>query len=314
MSHPRFPLVFMDRPWQLSMGLNKLEPGDWIDIDRHYAHELALKQDLLASRREDVLVQDAHAEAAARELLALLIDHLARFHRDRFEAVPQGVRVRSTGREVRRDAPEPLVEAGLLVQEDFVLLAKDASGSYVLEAAFLCFPMRWRLKDKFLQPMRAIHQPVPGYAAKLGNPVDRFFASVTPERPVWRANWSFTDDPTLFQPDTRQKPMALDARTLGASLHLRVEKQTLRRLPASQFVAFGVHSYVCSLDEIAAVPGAPAALAARLREMAEPMLRYKNLLAILPLVLPWLDERAAREAAAGLEGRGGAVEAATMVG
>lgn len=289
-----FPLVFMKGPWQMAMGLSALDPAAWIHVDEpHFEAELALKRDLLATRAEDVLHEDPAAEPAARELLAMLLRHLPLHHPDRFSANPDGLTVVATGQPVRFDDPQPLRAAGLLVQEDFLLLSKDETGSYRLDSAFVAFPMRWSLAAKLGRPMQAIHTPVPGYQDRLGSTVDRMFSNITPERPVWRSNWSLTDDPTLFQPGTRTKKMAPVLEELGDAMHLRVERQTLRRLPQSHFVVFAVHTYVCRLGEAVATPGVADALAARLREMPEGNLRYKNLLEIRPLLLTWLDARSA---------------------
>ncbi len=273
----RLPLVFMDGPWRMGMGLRALEPGDWLWRDARHAAETAERRRLVATDRDTVLAMPSGTEAAARELLAAVCSDLATYHG------------------AAADWPEtadPLVELAGLVQEDFCLLARGGDSQYVLRAGVLCFPLHWRLADKLGLPLRAIHAPVPGFADRLGDPVDRLLRALTPERPVWRANWSFTERPDLHQPGRRRYDPLLDSANAGQRLWLRIERQTLRRLPATGFVVFGIRSLVRPLAEIAAEPGVAAALAARLREMEPGMAVYKGIPPMRQPLLAWLDRTA----------------------
>ena len=287
----QFPMVFLDGPWRLAMGLNRLAAADWLVFDADAPSEIALKRRLLADRPGDVLALLPEASAAAGELLRLLIAHLPAHHPEHFAAEGTGLIVRSTGERVAADAPQPLRAAGLLVQEDLCLLAADGGTSYALKGASLSFPSRWRLAEKLGRPMGAIHAPVPEFAQRLSAPADRFMAALEPGRLVWRANWSLTDVPDLFQPDTRSKRIVLAEEDAGDRLWLRVERQTLRRLAQSRYIVFTIRTFVRPLTEAVREPGVAAALAARLREMPEPMLRYKNLAELRRPLLVWLEAR-----------------------
>lgn len=287
-----FPMTFMDGPWKMAMGLHRLDPAEWLVADGEEAGELALKRRLLAERRDEVLALLPEGEAAAAELLELLARHLAEHRPAHFALEGGSLVVRESGERVRLDAPDPLARAGLLVQEDLCLMARRRDGSYALAGASLCFPMRWRLAEKLGRPMAGIHAPVPGFAERLAGPADRFLGTLEPDRPVWRANWSLTDDPELFQPDTRTRRVEVAQDEAGRKLWLRVERQTLRRLPRSRLVVFTIRTFRRRLDEAAGQPQVAASLAARIREMPEPMLRYKNVLALREPLLHWLDERA----------------------
>jgi dimethylamine monooxygenase subunit A len=290
------PLVFLQGPWRLAMGLNALDPADWLCFDEEWGREIGLKRSLLAERQGDVHALLPEGEAAAQELLELLFEHLPRYHPDRFTAADGGLHVIEEDRRVALADADPLKQAGLLVQEDLCLLAPDQEGSYRLVGASLCFPMRWRLAEKLGQPMAAIHTPVPGFAERLGRPVDRYFSALDPARPVWRANWSVTDDPELFQPHGRTKAIAIRREEVGQRLWLRVERQTLRRLPRTRLVLFTIRTFVRRLERIAADPALATALAARIAEMPDAMLRYKNMLDIREPLTAWLAEVAAVDA------------------
>ncbi|MDX6750241.1 DUF3445 domain-containing protein [Geminicoccaceae bacterium 1502E] len=289
-------MSFLDGPWRMAMGLRRLDPAEWLVADGQEAAELAEKRRLYAERPDEVLALLPEGQDGAAELLRLLAAHLAERRSAGFALEDEVLVVRASGERVPLDAPDPLARAGLLVQEDLCLMARQRGGGYALVGASLCFPMRWRLADKVGRAMAGIHEPVPGFAERLGGPADRFFAALEPDRPVWRANWSLTDDPRLFQPDTRTRPMALGEADAGQDLWLRVERQTLRRLPQSGQVVFTIRTFRQRLEEAAGEPQVAAALAARIREMPEPMLRYKNLLGVRETLLRWLDRRAVASA------------------
>lgn len=265
----RLPLVFLDGPWKLAMGLNALESDDWLWRDAGFAAETAERGRLLAEHRNEVLAELPGAAGAVAELVAMV--------RAFFALAP---------------AAGMLADLARLAQEDFCLLQKQADGQYALTAAILCFPAHWRLGEKLGRPLREIHAPVPGFAARLAGPVDRFLANLAVERPVWRANWSVVEDPALFHPHARVPRADLTPEQAGEQLWLRVERQTLRRLPETGAVVFTIRTLVRPLVEIAAMPGVAGAMAARLRELEPGMAGYKGLPGFREPLLAWLDGRA----------------------
>ncbi|MFP4269183.1 MAG: heme-dependent oxidative N-demethylase family protein [Alphaproteobacteria bacterium] len=270
------PRVFEKGPYRLEMGLARLAPSEWLWVSEHHADELAHKRRLLAAGA-DIARRLPEGEAAIAETAALVDAYLATHHPD-------------LGLPAEAD---PLLRVGLSVQEDFCWLQASPEG-YRLVAAFVAFPARWRLADKIGRPLGAIHAPVPGFAERLLAPTERIFESLAVDRPVQRANWSLVDDPDLHQPAAkdRWRRVELDPEDAGARLHLRVERQTLRRLPTTGAVLFTIHTLMAPLAEIAAAPTAAAALRARLREMPAAMRDYKNLATAHTALDTWLARRA----------------------
>jgi dimethylamine monooxygenase subunit A len=286
---------FLDGPWRLAMGIKALDLAEWIEIDERFSAQLALRKQLLDEQQSAVLAALPESRPGQRELLELLLEHLPRRFPEHYRR--QGGQIENL---ITRERfalaawdEAPLELAGRLVQEDLCLMQRGEAG-YRLVAAVLCFPAHWRLSDKLGRPLQAIHGPVPGFGERLAGPVDRFFASIQVARPVWRVNWSLVDQPTLFlPPEHRGHPKPVSAERAGEQLWLRVERQTLRRLPRSSDVAFGIRTHVEPLADAIDSPHAARALAARIREMPEPMARYKSILPIRAPLLAWLDRRAA---------------------
>jgi hypothetical protein len=277
------------------MGLRPLELQDWIEPDEHMAVELATKERLLRDRHHEVFAVLPEATESAAEVLALLAAHLpARFPRlyRREGALLTNLVTQQTW-DLAQPALHPLDLAGRLVQEDLCLMAHEAACDvYCLVGASLCFPTRWRLADKMGQPLTAIHAPVPDYADQLASTMDRFFARLKPDKPVWRLNWSLVDDPTLFQPTghgRRERNPAITADNAGEKLWLRMERQTLRRLPCTHAILFTIRVHVRPLHHLARHPERAALFAATLRALPEPLRLYKSLPPFFAAVLTWLD-------------------------
>ena len=273
------PLVFMTGPARPGMGLHALDLDDWLWPDEDRQAEVGLRRELLSERLDEVHAMLPGSAPAAAETLALVAHWLRR-------------RAPLLLDETVLGDPLPLRAAGRLVQEDLCVMERDADGAYRLTAAVLCFPAHWRLREKLGRPLDAIHAQVPGFARHLAPPVARVLAGLTVERPVWRANWSVVESPTLFHPHERPRLADLTAENAGARLWLRVERQTLRRLPCSSAVLFTIRTLVRRLDEVATAPVA-AAMAAWLRSMEPGLAAYKGMPRIGEALLGWLDRRAA---------------------
>jgi hypothetical protein len=292
---------FLDGPWRLAMGLRALDPAEWIEIDDSFAAELALRRGLLERRHGEVCAALPESLAGQSEVQDLLLDHLpARFPAHYRRADGTIANLGSGERfAVAEWAGTPLELAGRLVQEDLCLLQRGAAG-YRLVAAILCFPAHWRLSDKLGHPLDVIHEPVPAFGERLAPTVDRFFTGLQALRPVWRANWSLVDTPERFlPPEHRKAGKALDAKRAGETLWLRVERQTLRRLPRSGDVLFGIRTYVEPLAGAVDNAEAAQALAARIEELPEAMARYKGIAPIRAPLLAWLAARARQGPSAG---------------
>ncbi|KAF2724582.1 hypothetical protein K431DRAFT_262555 [Polychaeton citri CBS 116435] len=186
------------------------------------------------------------------------------------------------------DAMSPidcLKTLGETVDTDFLFLlpsstAPDGSPIYHLQAFVTCFPSGFSTRQKLGLPLAQIHAPVPGYAAKLEKSMDRFFARVEVGKIVKRANWSITTDDVLFceegthireNEDGEAGAEPKNERMLEANEHsieedierqrenvkiencrLRVERQTLHRLPVSKALVFAFKTYQERLEDVKA--------------------------------------------------------------
>lgn len=283
-------LPFRDGQWHLAMGLKPLQLKDWIEVGEDLVQQLEAKKCLFATRYPEVFAALPNSELGQQEVLELLLDHLPRYFPKQYQQQGEYFLNRVTG-EVWNlsEVGHPLDLAGRLVQEDLCLMLPGET-SYILAAASLCFPSRWRLQDKIGQPIAQIHQPVPRYAEKLERPVNHFFDRLQTGFPGYRLNWSIVDSPDLFlEPTEAMQESEITPENAGDRLWLRVERQTLRRLEQSGGILFTIRTHLNPLGELVGQPIAVRGLAAALRQMPEAMQQYKSLLPFRAALLRYLD-------------------------
>jgi hypothetical protein len=279
-----FPFLAGHDP--LRMGVAAIDARDWFELDGAYAVQMAEKERLLAERRADVFQILPQAEASARALLDSVVAWTLATHPDRYAREGGAIRC-SDRRRVALAGRHPLEAAALLVQEDLCLLQPNAAGTLILVGACLCFPSRWRLADKLGRPMLAIHQPVPGLNPKIGATIDRFLAGLKAGNIYVRTNWSLTTDPSLFQP-VALPHAAISAAEAGEQVFYRVERQTLRLLPETGAVLFGIRIHQHTLAAFAALPDKRRALADAVTALDPSLISYKSMSAIRDAVMEYL--------------------------
>jgi dimethylamine monooxygenase subunit A len=131
----------------------------------------------------------------------------------------------------------------------------------------------------------AVHAPVPGYDVHLADRVTQVLRKLRPGGVVERRNWSILTDPGLHQPD--DAPMAAVELEGAGGVWVRVERQTLRRLPTSGAIVFSIRTFQRRLDALDSQERAQ--LAAALVDLPTEMADYKGITAMRPVLLAWLD-------------------------
>lgn len=280
---PRY-LPFDGRAYRLRMGLRPLDPTQWLEVDAHRDADLAEKSRLLRDHHQDVVAlapdPDGRARRASEELRIRLHDHLGRLGIDLHHRLDDA-------------GLHPIDAAGRLTQEDWCLHLPDGQGTWRLVAASVCFPTRWDLSRKIGRTIREIHAPVPLYEEQLADPMDRFFSRMTPDHGVWRLNWNLLADPALHQRGRTESPTgAVRAETAGEQVWVRVERQTLVKLPRSGAIVFSIRIHQDRLGSLRPDAEARGRLERSLRAMPPPVWEDKGLASCGDQILEWLDAQA----------------------
>ena len=252
------------------LGTFPVEITNWLPLDAETNSTIELKKKLLETRRDEVVGFKAGGEAVAQEA-AVLVSRWA------------GVELSSTG-------INALVEASSLVADDLAVLqpVKSADGNekLLLTAAVVCCPSRWTLAEKIGHDMLAVHAPVAKYAEHVGAAVDNYFQRITVEKPVWRSNWIIQDHPALFQPVIPPGPLLENPQDLW----IRMERQTLRRLPETGGILFTIRGYQQPLPEyLSRGKDIASNLRILLERLPDDVAQYKSVYYYRPKILKWIN-------------------------
>ncbi|MFA6155592.1 DUF3445 domain-containing protein [Mesorhizobium sp.] len=274
-----------------TIGVKPLDPAGWIEIDDHLLPYLAEKRRLYAEIPEQVFVEEAGTREAQQEVLDLLGPYLVEKRPDIYRRGDTGIEV--AGAPERPALPSsledaPLVAASLLVQEDLILMRRDDSG-WRLVAGSLCFPSSWVLVEKFGRPLQDIHAPVPGFGpgTRPAELISRMFDGLQGQA-VERYNWSIQSGDVLYHPlsdlqridRATNRPSRFPGGDIDAHAFIRVERQTLRKLPVSRDILFTIRIHLDPLAVLARHPDR-ATLAASFADQLEALdlaqLDYKGM-------------------------------------
>ena len=265
------------------IALKPLDPAQWIEPDEGLAERLAEKDRLSATDPEGTFRANEGTHAAQAETLRLLTTHLTGDHPSWYRRDGHMMNLPKAGRcvDLSTGAP-PLRTAGRLVDDDLCLMVRDEDGRWRLQAASLHFPSHWSLGEKFGKSMAEIHIPVPRFVEEMDRRVARIFDNLRPEQPVWRLNWSLHDENTLALPGPTDGPrfQGVEGAALLAKAFLRVERQTLTRLPETGAILFTIKTYQDPLPALLRQGGEEVRrdLHAALSAMNAEQLAYKGLI------------------------------------
>lgn len=272
-----------------TIGLKPLDLATWLEVDEALEPYLAEKDRLYADLPEKVFVERADTRDAQEEVLDLIVENLAERHGGTHGVGGGEVRVGKRIVALSGSMP-PLKIASHLVQEDLVLMRKDVDG-WRLVAASLCFPSSWSLTEKYDRALEDIHQPVPqfGRGTRMAELIARMFDKLQPGNSVERMNWSLQGNPELYHPLSHASRIdraegrirELSPEEIAGRTFIRVERQTLRKLPETGDILFTIRIYLNPLARIAAHEDhvrVAQGFADQLGAMDRDQLAYKGLL------------------------------------
>jgi dimethylamine monooxygenase subunit A len=220
-------------PPRFNVGLRPIDPAHWLFPDSE-RHVLDWKAGLL-SRPELVLRQAPQARGAADEAASLVCAEAG---------APQG----------------DLIAAAHLVSDDLVVMTRGDDGRWLTGAIVLSAPTFFGVDHAFGRDLTALHGPVPE-GDQLAARIARVFDALRPGQVLERFNWTLQWGAERFTPDAaplRAAAQAASPELARDHLHVRVERQTIIKLPETGAVLFTIR--VCldpvgalAADEIAAL-------------------------------------------------------------
>jgi hypothetical protein len=233
------------RPWEeaaeFTIGLKPIPVEAWLEGGE--ADPAARKDPLYASRRALVWAEAEGSRPGQAEAAALADAALGP------ATAPA-------------DLP-PLFAAARRVPDDLCLMEKR-DGQWRLTALSLSAGSFFTAEEVIGRSLAELHGPVTGFAERLLVRVQRIFEGLRPDLVLERRNWTVLNSAELHTPSSapiRARIGEIDAAGAGRALSLRVERQTLRRLPQTGGALFTIRVWLAPLESLADDPGRLAAFA-----------------------------------------------------
>ena len=308
----RFPFPFPEDQYMYSVNIEPHTKGKQgsvyefpFDIDEHYVAEC---QDRAITLAEDAGRYQAlpHMMDAQWDFLELAMESLANDYPEHFtltkngsvwtwENKPLGILDTFTFGDSSTLPREPFDYMGRQVQGDFVLLDQRDETLYA-DAGMVTCQADWSLAFNVGMSWREWHGPVPK-ATELGV-MDRalkYLLNLQLANPVRRLNWTMTVNPRLDTSPENYPHWGGDRNKVNAEnvadlIHLRVELQSLFRLPRSNGIVFSIRCYLMSLKDIATYPRWAKRLHRVQKTMHPDLIEYKGMTKFHPLVVEWLSK------------------------
>ena len=281
---------YLDGQGGVKIGLSPISESAWLELDNKFEEEILLKKNLLNTNRDKVLQISKGSEDEQEEILESILNYLQKFHSDKYKFSKDSIYIKSTNDLYDlRQFKNPIELASLLVQEDLVLMSPKEDKFY-LEAASLSAPSHWSLTEKFSKSLLDLHDGVPGYKEDIGKRVDEIFNKLPTERILERYNWSIYDDPKLFQP-VHSKPFVEFKETKPNKLFLRVERQTIRKLPKYETILFTIRVHVDPIESILNDNHVLKSLKMGVENLSGPMKEYKSINQFEKSLIDWLEDK-----------------------
>ena len=180
-------------------------------------------------------------------------------------------------------------------QGDYAILDQRENDLW-MDAGMVTTQADWSLDFDIGMSFMQWHAPVP-LAHQLGvfDRALKFLLNLQQGAPVRRLNWTMTVNPNLdTSPENYHKwgpeKTTLTPENVGQKQHLRVELQTLWRLPRSNAMLFPIRGYLIRLEDIVTVPKWGRRLHRVLRDLPVELATYKGFIRNRPMIVEYLSQ------------------------
>ncbi|KAF3000917.1 hypothetical protein E8E13_008484 [Curvularia kusanoi] len=278
------------------MGIRKLDWNNWIEMDSYFLGYHKLKSEQLDQHLHDHVkyVDNQVTRDACFEVLEELTRYLTHRYPSVFKLDGNRLQNLATGEEFSYPAGDPteaLATAAKLVQDDLVLMVENDDGEYHLDAAAVCLPGFWRLKEKFRMSLDTLHieAGVPHYQAKLQRSMNKFSKAMTPEKPVVRNNFFIQLDDGLTW-----------SHRMGEQYGDNVASWATANEEGLKIDDLYFRTYFEPITAISQEAHVPGRLAGAIRAWDESVAQYKGKSHWDHILLPYLDEQHQKQLESGL--------------
>ncbi|KAB5522122.1 hypothetical protein GE09DRAFT_501206 [Coniochaeta sp. 2T2.1] len=245
--------------YYITMALQASAPSELIVIDNNYEGRVLERRKTMRDHQSTVMGAIPAGHDAVRELYSyLLTEYLPTRYPSMFSLEQDGSVFHNhiTKRTFSTEPPSDPLDAFKIIGEtveDDVFLLKETDDGHLSVAFLCCHPSGFDPSTKLDKLLKDIHQPVPSYE-KIGPSMERFFSKIKAGQFVKRLNWSIMTQNKLFTPSGshihENDDFEADEQVDIDQVRLRVELQTLTRLPKTGAVMFSFKTYLYPLKDV----------------------------------------------------------------
>jgi hypothetical protein len=273
-----------------------MEPDWWLELENTYISRVKERKELFREHGKMVLDYLPGSELACKELMEMCIQ----FYCARYPAYFSLSADKNTfyngilKEETEIKSMHPLLVLLNNIPEDFaVMLRNQQDGKYYFRAGLICSSLGWNVGTKIGLQLKDIHKPIPDYKEKMSFSMDRYFSKMPTNAPIQRGSWGLEIDTPLFMPpghphekyrEFQKEDLTID------ECYLRVDWQTLRRLPLSGAIVFNFKALFTPVKELRDEPYIPALLLKIMKEGKKTLMEYKNTWHVEHVCIPELEE------------------------
>ena len=278
-----------------------MEPAQWLAIGPDHGSFLREKRARLRANSLPFYRTTPGSLPAQIELRDSIVAHLLAHHADVFTMADGRLvdRMDGTAHALVNPGVEPLAVISQFLEEDLILL-QQVDGQDLITAASNAYSSSGRIVSSVGRSIPWAHKFVPTLNDQLGPRIDRVLGNIKADAPVERFNWLLTPIASRLFPedphsanaaavDNINAALADDPSHAGEILWIRVERQTLLRLPESGALAFSIYTYSDPLSSIAGDGESLAAMHRLIESYSEERMNYAAMAPIRAPVLKWLE-------------------------
>jgi hypothetical protein len=307
----RFPFPFHEDKYMYAVNLEPHVRGGptaaydaMFDLDEHYIGEC---EDRALTLLDDPLRCQVlpHMLAAEWDTLELLMESLATDYPAQFSLTKNGDHWRWINHPLGLDQSFTFGDPSTLPYGPFEYITRQVQGDFTLQdhrdnnlfmdGGMVTSQADWSLNFDLGMSFHEWHGPVP-VAHEIGV-FDRALAyllRLQHGKPVRRLNWTLTANPRLDTSPENYPLWGPDKATItpenvGEKMCLRVELQTLTRLPRSNAILFGIRGYLIRLEELVRVKKWGCRLHRVLRDLHPDIADYKGMARYRQIIVDYLS-------------------------
>ena len=308
----RFPFPFPEDEYMYSVNMEYHNGGEsgsvyenTFDVDEHYLSEM--------EERRIVLEQDpnrfgrlAHMDLHHWDTLELLMESMARDYPEHFTLTKDGDNWTWENRPMeikdsfvfgdKSTLPyDPMEYIGRQAQGDFVVMDQRDESLYADSALITC-AADWSIQFDLGMSFMEWHGPVP-IAHEIGvfERALKYLLMLRLGEPVRRLNWTITMNPRMdtapeVYHEWGHERTSVTPENAGQVVHLRVEVQTLFRLPRSNGMLFGIRTYLISMEDLCTNPEWAKRMHRVMKNLNLEIKDYKGITRYHETLVNWLSQ------------------------